>query len=107
MSRVGSRAPRYHPACAPQRAAHSEGDDGPIRSVLLSASPQCGWLFFRRLPGDDRIDAVASESSGYRAIANSVVARIGAVASDVNSMSPYENCSASSSTVYASKLRVS
>ena len=54
--RAGAQAPRYHPACHAVGVAARYGCDGPTRSVLLAA--ETCRLFFRRLPGDGRIDAV-------------------------------------------------
>ena len=57
------------------------------------APPGPAALFFRRLPGDGRIDACADEFSGQAAPVNP------GIASEVISMSACGNCSASSSTV--------
>jgi hypothetical protein len=55
---AGAQAPRYHPACHAMAWPLDEGCDGPTRSALLSWRQYRSRLFFRRLPGDRRIDAV-------------------------------------------------
>jgi len=56
--RAGARAPRYHPACAQSCA--------PLKCGRWRAHPfgstGLDQLFFRRLPGDGRIGAVAHDS---------------------------------------------
>ena len=46
------------PLATPGRGRSSVGCDGPTRSVLLDRRHCRCRLFFRRLPGDGRIDAV-------------------------------------------------
>ena len=60
--RAGARTPRYHPACAHGCAARIVAVTGlPVRVYLARRlGPE---LFFRRLPGDGRIGADASDSS--------------------------------------------